>query len=117
MRSSALRPYLLIAPSAVFLLLLFGVPLVQTVALAFSTPNGAGFGNFARMLDDLDFSDSVRNTFELVICVVPLQLGGGAGHVDDAAAHAAGHATSCCGSGRSRWGSRILPRGWSGWRS
>jgi multiple sugar transport system permease protein len=74
MRSSALRPYLLIAPSAVFLLLLFGVPLVQTVALAFSTPNGAGLGNVARMLDDLDFSDSVRNTFELVICVVPLQL-------------------------------------------
>ena len=28
------------------------------------------FGN----LDDLDFSDSVRNTFELVLCVVPLQL-------------------------------------------
>jgi multiple sugar transport system permease protein len=26
------------------------------------------------MLDDLDFGDSVRNTFELVICVVPLQL-------------------------------------------
>src|ERR1700751_931389 len=74
MRSAALRPYLLIAPSVGFLLLLFVVPLVQTVALAFTTPAGAGLGNFAQMLDDLDFSDSVRNTFELVLCVVPLQL-------------------------------------------
>src|SRR5215471_14267739 len=74
MRSSALRPYLLIAPSLVFLLLLFIVPLVQTVALAFSTPSGAGFGSFGEMLDDLDFGDAVRNTFALVICVVPLQV-------------------------------------------
>src|SRR5689334_4849424 len=74
MRSQALRPYLLIAPSVVFLLLLFFVPLVQTVALAFSTPTGTGVGNFVQMLDDLDFSDSVRNTFGLVLCVVPLQL-------------------------------------------
>lgn len=74
MRSQALRPYLLILPSLVFLLLLFLVPLVQTVVLAFTTPGGTGLGNFAQMLDDLDFRDSVRNTFELVLCVVPLQL-------------------------------------------
>ena len=74
MRNQALRPYLLIMPSLVFLLLLFVVPLVQTVALAFSTPTGTGLGNFGQMLGDLDFNDSVRNTFELVLCVVPLQL-------------------------------------------
>src|SRR5215471_6342020 len=74
MRSSALRPYLLIAPSLVFLLLLFVVPLVQTVALAFDTPSGRGTGNFAQMLADLDFGDAVRNSFMLVLCVVPLQL-------------------------------------------
>src|ERR1700739_4441174 len=74
MRNRALQPYLLIMPSLVFLLLLFVVPLVQTVALAFSTPAGTGLGNFAQMLGDLDFNDSVRNTFELVLCVVPLQL-------------------------------------------
>ena len=74
MRNAALRPYLLIGPSVAFLLLLFGVPLVQTVTLAFTTPTGTGLGNFAQMLDDLDFSDSVRNTFALVICVVPLQF-------------------------------------------
>ena len=42
MRNQALRPYLLIMPSLVFLLLLFVIPLVQTVALAFSTPAGEG---------------------------------------------------------------------------
>lgn len=74
MRNQALQPYLLIMPSLVFLLLLFVVPLVQTVGLAFSTPAGTGVGNFAQMLGDLDFNDSVRNTFVLVLCVVPLQL-------------------------------------------
>jgi multiple sugar transport system permease protein len=74
MRSQALRPYLLIMPSVIFLALLFVVPLVQTVALAFSTPTGTGLDNFAQMLGDLDFRDSVRNTFALVLCVVPLQL-------------------------------------------
>ncbi len=74
MRGTALRPYLLIMPSVVFLLLLFVVPLVQTVALAFATPAGTSLSNVAQMLDDLDFADSVRNTFELVLCVVPLQL-------------------------------------------
>jgi multiple sugar transport system permease protein len=74
MRASQLRPYLLIAPSLIFLLLLFVVPLVQTFALAFDTPSGAGFGNVSQMLDDLDFGDAVRNTFALVICVVPMQL-------------------------------------------
>ncbi|HEX4260342.1 MAG TPA: sugar ABC transporter permease [Acetobacteraceae bacterium] len=70
----AARPYLLIAPSLVFLLLLFLVPLLQTIALAFHTGAGPGFGNFAAMLDDLDFNAAVRDTFALVIVVVPLQL-------------------------------------------
>ena len=74
MRSVAVRPYLLVAPSLIFLMLLFVVPLVQTVTLAFTTPSGPGFGSFARMLDDLDFVDAVRNTFALVFLVVPLQL-------------------------------------------
>ena len=36
-RRTTLRPYLLIAPSLIFLLLLFFIPLVQTIALAFRT--------------------------------------------------------------------------------
>jgi multiple sugar transport system permease protein len=75
----SLRPYLLIAPSLMFLLLLFFVPLVQTIALAFDagagqTGAGFGFGKFGQMLGDLDFASAVKNTFGLVIVVVPLQL-------------------------------------------
>ena len=74
MRRGGVLPYLLIAPSAIFLAALFLVPLVQTAALAFQA-NGAWSGeNFARMADDLNFADAVRNTFLVVIIVVPLQL-------------------------------------------
>lgn len=67
-------PYLLIAPSLAFLALLFFVPLVQTVALAFQTDGIWSTENFTRMTGDLNFTDAVVNTFELVIIVVPLQL-------------------------------------------
>ncbi len=73
MRGRAL-PYLLVAPAVIFLTVLFFVPLVQTIALAFQTTNGTGFGNFARMADDLNFHDAVVNTFRYVGLAVPLQL-------------------------------------------
>lgn len=74
MRRSVLTPYLLIAPSLVFLLLLFFVPLVQTVALAFQTDTGFGLGKFQQVVTDLDFVTAIKDTFGLVIVVVPLQL-------------------------------------------
>jgi multiple sugar transport system permease protein len=67
-------PYLLIAPSLAFLAVLFFVPLVQTVALAFQADGIWSTENFTRMTGDLNFTDAVVNTFELVIIVVPLQL-------------------------------------------
>jgi multiple sugar transport system permease protein len=67
-------PYLLIAPSLAFLAILFFVPLVQTVALAFQSDGLWSTENFTRMTGDLNFTDAVVNTFELVIIVVPLQL-------------------------------------------
>jgi len=69
-----LAPYLLIAPSLLFLLLLFFVPLIQTIALAFQTGSGIGLGNFDQMVGDLDFLTAIKDTFGLVIVVVPLQL-------------------------------------------
>ncbi|MGH7154700.1 MAG: carbohydrate ABC transporter permease, partial [Acetobacteraceae bacterium] len=72
-RASA-RPYLLIAPSLLFLLLLFFIPLFQTIALAFHGDSGIGLGKFRQMVGDLDFVSAVRDTFALVIVVVPLQL-------------------------------------------
>jgi len=70
----SLAPYLLIAPSLLFLLLLFFVPLIQTIALAFQTGSGIGLGNFDQMVGDLDFVTAIKDTFGLVIVVVPLQL-------------------------------------------
>ena len=67
-------PYLLIAPSLGFLTVLFFVPLAQTIALAFRADGIWSTENFARMAADLNFTDAVVNTFELVIIVVPLQL-------------------------------------------
>jgi multiple sugar transport system permease protein len=67
-------PYLLIAPSLAFLTVLFFVPLVQTIALAFQAGGIWSTENFARMAVDLNFTDAVVNTFEIVVVVVPLQL-------------------------------------------
>ena len=74
MRNARSLPYLLVAPAVLFLAVLFFVPLVQTIALAF-TPNGTfGFGNLARMEDDLNFWDAVVNTFRLVGLAIPVQM-------------------------------------------
>ena len=74
MRNARSLPYLLVAPAVLFLAVLFFVPLVQTITLAF-TPNGKfGFGNLARMEDDLNFWDAVVNTFRLVGLAIPVQM-------------------------------------------
>src|SRR5215467_4048217 len=67
-------PYLLIAPSLAFLAVLFFVPLVQTIALAFQAGGIWSTANFARMAADLNFADAIVNTFGIVLVVVPLQL-------------------------------------------
>jgi multiple sugar transport system permease protein len=69
-----LTPYTLIAPSLAFLAVLFFIPLVQTVALAFQADGAWSTDNFARMAGDLNFNDAVIDTFEIVVIVVPLQL-------------------------------------------
>ena len=74
MRGGRHVPYLLIAPSLIFLTVLFLVPLGQTIALAFQADGGWSTANFSRMANDLNFSDAVANTFEIVVIVVPLQL-------------------------------------------
>lgn len=68
-------PYLLIAPSIAFLLLLFIWPLVETALLAFNTDAGVFTTKYlARMAGDLNFGLSLRNTLILVAVVVPLQI-------------------------------------------
>ena len=67
-------PYLLIAPASMFLVVFFAVPLVQTIVLSFDGGTAGIFGNYERMVKDLNFNVSLRNTFMLVLTVVPLQM-------------------------------------------
>ncbi|HUZ63003.1 MAG TPA: sugar ABC transporter permease [Acetobacteraceae bacterium] len=74
MRNERLMPYLLIAPSILFLAVFFAYPLVETITLAFRHHGGWSLHNFGTMAQDLNFRDSLVNTFGLVLVVVPLQL-------------------------------------------
>lgn len=67
-------PYLLLAPSLLFLAAIFLLPLVQTIALSFSEGGVASLGHYRRMVSDLNFGPALRNTFLLVLVVVPIQL-------------------------------------------
>lgn len=74
MTNSRLLPYLLIAPSVIFLILLFLMPLGQTIAIAFSDAGGPSLAHFRKMTSDINFGVAMRNTFLLVAVVIPLQL-------------------------------------------
>jgi multiple sugar transport system permease protein len=74
MNAPRLLPYALIAPAVVFLAAFFLLPLAQTIALSFQSGDGIGLDNYARMVGDLNFATALRNTFLLVITVVPIQV-------------------------------------------
>lgn len=70
-----LLPYLLLGPSVAFLLVFFAWPLGEALLVALRDPSGGlSLQNFRDMADDLNFTDSLRNTLLLVVLVVPLQL-------------------------------------------
>jgi multiple sugar transport system permease protein len=72
--NARLLPYALIAPAVVFLAAFFLLPLAQTIALSFQSGDGIGLDNYARMVGDLNFTTALRNTFLLVITIVPIQV-------------------------------------------
>jgi multiple sugar transport system permease protein len=74
MNAPRLLPYLLIAPAVLFLAAFFLLPLAQTVASSFETGSGLGVGNYTQMIGDLNFAAALRNTFLLVVTVVPVQV-------------------------------------------
>jgi multiple sugar transport system permease protein len=74
MNAPRLLPYLLIAPAVIFLAAFFLVPLAQTIASSFETGGGFGVDNYAQMVGDINFATALRNTFLLVITVVPVQV-------------------------------------------
>jgi multiple sugar transport system permease protein len=68
-------PYLLLAPSIVFLLVFFAWPLLEAFAVALGGASGEwSLDNFRTMAGDIYFRDALVNTLLLVAVVVPLQL-------------------------------------------
>lgn len=68
-------PYWLIAPSAIFLIVLFVWPLLETGLMAFRSPQGPWTDAYVlKMWGDLNFSRAMKNTLMLVAVVVPLQM-------------------------------------------
>ncbi len=69
-----LIPYLLIAPSLVFLAAFFLIPLAEALLVSFRAGDGYGLGNYQRMAADINFAPALKNTLLLVAVVVPLQV-------------------------------------------
>jgi multiple sugar transport system permease protein len=68
-------PYLLLVPSALFLIIFFAVPMVQALVLSIRSPEGVWtLQYFERMVRDVNFTDALRNTFLLILIAVPLQF-------------------------------------------
>ena len=65
---------LLIAPSLVFMALLFGWPMVQGVLLAFRSDQGFTLEFVERMVADANFWPAVRNTLLLIVVLIPVQF-------------------------------------------
>ncbi len=74
-RSDAALPLGLVAPTIVFLTLLILIPVVQAITLSFQATAGTfGLEAYRRMVNDVAFADSLRNTLLLLVLVVPVQL-------------------------------------------
>ncbi len=74
MRGDRYLPYVLVAPSVVFLLAFFGFPLVEALLLSVRNDSGFTFEHFQKMAGDLYFQDAFRNTVLLTVVIVPIQL-------------------------------------------
>jgi multiple sugar transport system permease protein len=67
-------PYVLLAPTALFLAVFFAWPMVQALVLAFQDPGGAwSLASIQRMTGDLNFADAIKITLLFAIVVIPLQ--------------------------------------------
>lgn len=68
-------PYILIAPSVIFLLALFIAPLCQVFSLAFTSSSSSySLENFETLFYDFNFVSAMKNTSILVLIIVPVQL-------------------------------------------
>lgn len=69
------EPYLLLVPSVIYLLVFFAWPMVQAFSLAFRSSDGVwSFEFFKRMVGDASFWPALRNTFTLILILIPVQF-------------------------------------------
>jgi len=74
-RTGQLLPLGLLLPSVAFLAVLILVPMAQALLLSIVTDSGEfSLAVFQGMLADANFSDAWRNTFLLLLLIVPLQV-------------------------------------------
>lgn len=74
-RSENVLPLGLLAPTIIFLTLLILIPVAQAVLLSFQMiPGTLSLEAYRRMVTDVAFTDSLRNTLLLLVLVVPVQL-------------------------------------------
>ncbi|MDP8924385.1 MAG: sugar ABC transporter permease [Chloroflexota bacterium] len=74
-RRRPIAPYLLLAPTLIFLAVFFAWPMVESLLLAFEGANGAwSVEPIQRMTSDLAFWEAIRNTLLLTAVVVPAQV-------------------------------------------
>jgi multiple sugar transport system permease protein len=68
-------PFILIAPSLIFLAIFFLIPLTEALLVSFRGAGGAiGLENYRKAYNDLNFGPALQNTLILVAIVVPLQV-------------------------------------------
>jgi multiple sugar transport system permease protein len=65
---------MLLAPSALFLVIFFAWPMVQAILLAVRDDDGFTLSYLNRMVDDRNFGPALRNTAAIIILVIPLQF-------------------------------------------
>jgi multiple sugar transport system permease protein len=73
-RRATRSPWLLLVPSIVFMVVLFGWPLVQGLLAAFTDAGGFTLAPWKRLFGDPYFLRALRNTLLLIVIVVPVQL-------------------------------------------
>jgi multiple sugar transport system permease protein len=70
-----IAPYLLLAPTLIFMAIFFLWPMLQAVALAFQTSTGQiSLQPVQTMVTDVNFWPAVRNTLLLTLVIVPSQV-------------------------------------------
>ncbi len=68
-------PFVLIAPSLIFLAAFFIIPLIEAMIVSLRGADGSlGLSNYARAYNDLNFKSAFWNTMILVAVVVPIQI-------------------------------------------